>query len=212
MNVKKLKSLDITRLIITIITIALACVILLGGMIVLFIQVTDTLADQAGSAFIMILAVILPAIWSFCLFLAGIFGLIRYFSSRKKDIQNRGFSGFGLAASILPFCGITLLQGLGIYAIIIGIISFVISVLYLICEIIEMVQCKKEKQILDTKKQLYVSQSKCCVCCGNNIDSDSKFCTHCGNMVDKVVKYCSQCGNKLDSDAKFCTRCGKSME
>ena len=92
MNGKKLKSLDITRLIITILTMSLACVILLGGMIVLFIQVSDAFADNGGSGFIMILAVILPAVWSICLFLAGIFGLIRYFSCRKKDISKRGFS------------------------------------------------------------------------------------------------------------------------
>ena len=212
MNVKKLKSLDIIRLIITTLAMALACFILFGGLILLFKEIFYASKNNAGSGFLLIIGIILPAIWSCCLFLAGIFGFIRYFSSRKKDIQKRGFSGFGLAAAILLLCEIAFLQGWGLYAIIIGIISFVMGVLYLICEIIEMVQCKKEKQILDTKKQLYVSQSKCCVYCGNNIDSDSKFCTHCGNMVDKVVKYCSQCGNKLDSDAKFCTHCGKSME
>ena len=168
--------------------------------------------NNEGSGVLLIVGIILPVYLSLCLFLAGIFGLIRYFSCKKKDISKRGFSGFGLAAAILLLCEITILQGVGLYGIIIGIISSIMGVLYFICDIIEIVQCKKERKTVALENQVNIAQAKCCAYCGNNIDSDSKFCTNCGNMVDKVVKYCSQCGNKLDSDSKFCTNCGKSVE
>ena len=192
MKVKKLKPFDIIRFIISLTTIISAIVLWFAFVIVWYMQLVEATMSPSsgGSAYMMIIVIVVPAILAIAISIPGILGLIRFFLKRKKDVNKRGFSVFGLIAvnlyfyqSIISIMISPTIDGLNIFLLWVGIFLMIAGVIYLICDIIEIIICKKEMLIWKENQRAIREQMKYCANCGNEISTLGKYCGNCGNEI-----------------------------
>ena len=196
MGVKKLKPLDITRLVISIIALSAASLTCGAIMVVMLITAFFTF-----SGYLAVMGIVIPIICLMLLEPPGVLGFIRFFVTRKKDISKRGFSALGLSVVISYFLVSTLFKWWGLLILAVG-------VAYLICDIIEIKICKKELLIQNENQEDIRTQTKHCGNCGTIVNPEWKYCGNCGSLINVEGKCCVNCGSLINPEGKYCGNCG----
>lgn len=191
MKNKKLKCLDIIRLLISIIVLLIAAYLIISPFIAILSAGKND--DISGLIFIFSFVgiIISPS---------GILGFIRFFRTRKKDAHQRGFSVLGLLTIIGLFliCPLTVSFVNGIMGVNLGYLIFLLPVGYLICEIVEKTiirHARKNKDEAIEDSGLKNSPKKDMA---DIKTSDLLYCQHCGKLgIDGTSNYCKFCGKKV---------------
>ena len=197
MKDKKLKSLDIIRMIISIFVLLSALYVIFSPFIAILLAGEED--DLSGLIFIFSL------LGYFCA-VPGVLGFIRFFVTRKKVVSKRRFSVLGLLTIIGLFL-MALLIPINIINVIESEVEFYIlrclrylpAIVYLTCEIIERVVVKNI-----AKKELNNSNM-------NNENTTINEATATSTAQGKL--YCAYCGKLgIDESSNYCQHCGKKTK
>lgn len=160
-----LKTLDIVRLIISILLLVLSIVFIALP----FVSITEEDMNEVGEA-VLIIGVFAWLI-AIPIIIASILGTIRYFISRKKELTARKFSVLGLLLVIL----------LMFMSIFINLLLIPCAI-YIICDVVEYVQAKKSRKevVVENKEAL---KSNYCPGCGAKVNELDMYCGICGKKL-----------------------------